>query len=281
MQNQADTSSPSTNQLGAAIKVAPSVTPQPQVPITPRRKVGGKTRTGESTKCNTPTATPASGNDELEEPDAGILSSYDSLEVRLDFLFRVLKTAPSHHLKEQHRTSPKADVAQRNTDTINPQVIRHHILRNEVFAVLSCRLHLPEKLITHSPKVDLAVQKLRKSVQADMFEAYVGALYSEIGMELTREWVEEIFTPLIEAAFQALESAEAISTPPLEVQAAFEALKPAGATSPLPLQVKDVSRKDGSRRKRWIHFQVKKRRAESWRKSRENLNRRLSVVLGI
>ncbi|KAK4700802.1 hypothetical protein P7C70_g5437, partial [Phenoliferia sp. Uapishka_3] len=48
-----------------------------------------------------------------------------------------------------------------------------------------------------------------------MFEAYVGGLHAELGLEDTRIWVDQIFTPLVEAAYKALTVPTPEEAPPI------------------------------------------------------------------
>uniref|UniRef100_A0A0W0FX36 Uncharacterized protein n=1 Tax=Moniliophthora roreri TaxID=221103 RepID=A0A0W0FX36_MONRR len=77
--------------------------------------------------------------------------------------------------------------------------VRAMIVNNQILAAISQRYKLPHRLSVH-PTQALA---LRESihVQADVFEAFVGGLYTDQGLEAVRPWLNALFRPYVKTAY--------------------------------------------------------------------------------
>jgi len=78
--------------------------------------------------------------------------------------------------------------------------IRSMIVGNFTLAEISLKYKLPDRLRLHPAQAIT----LRTSIhiQADVFEAFIGGLYLDQGLETVRAWIESLFSPYALAAYR-------------------------------------------------------------------------------
>jgi dsRNA-specific ribonuclease len=70
-------------------------------------------------------------------------------------------------------------------------VVRAELERNDYLAPISIEYGLPYKLRTLAANRDFILAQTK--VQADVFEAYVGAVYRQYGWQITHDWLVKVF----------------------------------------------------------------------------------------
>ncbi|KAI3616528.1 double-strand-specific pac1 ribonuclease [Moniliophthora roreri] len=115
--------------------------------------------------------------------------------------------------------------------------IRAMIVTNQTLATISQRYRLPHRLLVH-PAQALA---LRESihVQADVFEAFVGGLYTDQNLQVVRSWLDALFRPYVETAYDVVRTQYGlgpltISTAPSQSELSSSTSEPSASPSPSP-----------------------------------------------
>jgi len=80
--------------------------------------------------------------------------------------------------------------------------IRSLIVQNTNIATISTHYRLPADLRIHAAQA--VALRASTHVQADLFEAYVGGLFVEQGMDPVREWLFEVLRPYAEQAYETI-----------------------------------------------------------------------------
>lgn len=78
--------------------------------------------------------------------------------------------------------------------------MRSLVVGNATLADISVQYGLP-KFVRFHPAQALSL-RTSMHIQADVFEAYVGGLYKDQGLEVTREWLKALFTPYVKEAYR-------------------------------------------------------------------------------
>jgi ribonuclease-3 len=76
--------------------------------------------------------------------------------------------------------------------------LRDRIKRSDTLAEIAVAYGLHEMLWTQDPRL-----KALPQVQVDVFKAYVGGLFREEGMDIVKKWLDPLFRPLVDDAYQA------------------------------------------------------------------------------
>ncbi|KAH9059194.1 ribonuclease III domain-containing protein [Lactarius vividus] len=77
------------------------------------------------------------------------------------------------------------------------QKLRDRIKCGDALAEITVKYGLHESLRTQAPNL-----KASQSVRVDVFKAYVGGLFREQGMDIVKQWLDPLFGPLLDAAYQ-------------------------------------------------------------------------------
>ncbi|KAH7931159.1 ribonuclease III [Leucogyrophana mollusca] len=106
--------------------------------------------------------------------------------------------------------------------------IRALIVGNATLADISRRYRLPERLRLH-PAQAITLQA-SINIQADVFESYVGGLYTDQGLEVVNTWLKQLFKPYTTEAYHRIRSQHGL--PPVPV---LDPTPPTSSTlQPLP-----------------------------------------------
>ncbi|CDZ96934.1 ribonuclease iii [Phaffia rhodozyma] len=129
-------------------------------------------------------------------------------------------------------------------------LLKHSLVMNvPTLAYISNAYGLQKNLRAHGSQRDLS--RPTHSVVADLFEAYVGAVYLESGEAFTQRWLSEVFLPLMKVSYGLLKEHEAQTAPKMsEAGGADEA---SGTSDP-----NYVSRLEEwkTKRKRTVEYQI-------------------------
>jgi ribonuclease-3 len=88
--------------------------------------------------------------------------------------------------------------------------VRSLIISNPNLATVASQYRLVDKLRVNQSQV--VILRSSTSVQADVFEAYVGGLYLEQGIDVVKKWLHELFTPHAEAAYLKVREEHGLSS---------------------------------------------------------------------
>ncbi|KII94661.1 hypothetical protein PLICRDRAFT_187496 [Plicaturopsis crispa FD-325 SS-3] len=77
--------------------------------------------------------------------------------------------------------------------------IRAMMVGNTTLAEISLKYKLPNKLRLH-PAQSITL-RASNNVQADVFESYVGGLYTDQGLDVAKNWLSPLFRPYAKAAY--------------------------------------------------------------------------------
>ncbi|KDQ08243.1 hypothetical protein BOTBODRAFT_180013 [Botryobasidium botryosum FD-172 SS1] len=80
--------------------------------------------------------------------------------------------------------------------------IRSLIVQNTNIATISTHYRLPALLRMHAAQA--VALRASTHVQADLFEAYVGGLFVERGMDEVRDWLFDVLRPYAETAYESI-----------------------------------------------------------------------------
>ncbi|KAI9431498.1 ribonuclease III domain-containing protein [Lactarius indigo] len=75
--------------------------------------------------------------------------------------------------------------------------LRDRIKCGDALAAIAVQYGLHESLRIQAPNL-----KASQSVQVDVFKAYVGGLFREQGMDVVKQWLDPLFGPLLDVAYQ-------------------------------------------------------------------------------
>ncbi|KAJ7044842.1 ribonuclease III domain-containing protein [Mycena alexandri] len=90
--------------------------------------------------------------------------------------------------------------------------VRAMIVGNATLAEISVKYRLPEKLRLHPAQaVTLCAST---NVQADVFESFIGGLYTEQGLAAVAQWLNPLFRPYAKAAYAVVRAQHGL--PPVE-----------------------------------------------------------------
>ena len=91
-----------------------------------------------------------------------------------------------------------------STLTTQPQELRKALVCNETLAMLSARYGLHERL--EAAPEQLPALRSNPDVRADLFEAYIGALYDEHGADAADQFLSAVFEQLATVAYASLKA---------------------------------------------------------------------------
>ncbi|KAF9480724.1 ribonuclease III [Pholiota conissans] len=77
--------------------------------------------------------------------------------------------------------------------------IRAMIVGNPTLAEISVKYRLPDRLRLHPAQA--ITLRASTSIRADVFEAFIGGLYIEQGLEVVKRWINALFAPYALAAY--------------------------------------------------------------------------------
>ncbi|KAI9447222.1 ribonuclease III domain-containing protein [Lactarius psammicola] len=86
--------------------------------------------------------------------------------------------------------------------------LRDRIKCGAALAEISVKYGLHESLRTQAPSL-----KASQSVQVDVFKAYVGGIFREKGMDVVKHWLDPLFRPLLDVAYQEERRDHLVSVP--------------------------------------------------------------------
>lgn len=109
-------------------------------------------------------------------------------------------------------------------------IIRSMIVGNPTLAEISLKYRLPDRLRFHPAQT--ITLRTSTHIQADVFEAFIGGLFLDQGLEAVKVWIEPLFTPYADAAYQIVQQqhglpamppsfGDATSPPPSDLSAPF------------------------------------------------------------
>jgi len=90
--------------------------------------------------------------------------------------------------------------------------IRALLVGNLNLALISVMYKLPDHLITHPAQA--ITLRASPNIQADLFEAYVGGLYQDSGLEITKAWLHPLFKPFLSEAYRIIRVQHGLPYPP-------------------------------------------------------------------
>jgi ribonuclease-3 len=96
------------------------------------------------------------------------------------------------------------------------------IVGNPNLAEISLKYKLPDKLRLHPAQA--ITLRTSTHIQADVFEAFIGGLFLDQGFEAVKLWIEPLFTPYADAAYQIVRQQHGL--PPLPPSFIGDASKP-------------------------------------------------------
>jgi ribonuclease-3 len=108
--------------------------------------------------------------------------------------------------------------------------LRGLIVGNATLAEISLRYKLPSYLRQHAAQA--ITLRASPNIQADLFEAYVGGLYLDQGLDAVKQWLEPLFRPYAKAAYQAVREQHGL--PPLPTPASSPHPSPTSGHRQLP-----------------------------------------------
>ncbi|KAF8958470.1 ribonuclease III domain-containing protein [Flammula alnicola] len=94
--------------------------------------------------------------------------------------------------------------------------IRAMIVGNPTLAEISVRYRLPESLRLHPAQA--ITLRASTNIQADVFEAFIGGLYLDQGLEAVRKWINILFPPYAMAAYDIARQQHGLPPMPPSVQ---------------------------------------------------------------
>lgn len=108
--------------------------------------------------------------------------------------------------------------------------MRALVVGNSTLATIAVKYRLPEHLRLHiAQSVTL---KASTHVQADVFESYVGGLYKDQGLSITKGWLDKLFTPYVKEAYRIIREQHGL--PPAGVSNELQAVTGTGPKPPTP-----------------------------------------------
>jgi len=111
--------------------------------------------------------------------------------------------------------------------------IRSMIVGNPNLAEISLKYKLPDKLRLHPAQA--ITLRTSTHIQADVFEAFIGGLFLDQGFEAVKRWIEPLFTPYADAAYQIVRQQHGL--PPMPPSFMGGATKPPPSDLSAPSQI--------------------------------------------
>ncbi|KAF5393159.1 hypothetical protein D9757_001175 [Collybiopsis confluens] len=170
---------------------------------------------------------------ETTESELAPLPSFLSEEIRTQvFTHRSLYGRPNH-IFEDHPDDPSPDnerlehmgdtvlslvvtgmmIEMFPTLRVGPSTkIRAMVVSNPTLASIAVRYKLPDHLRLH-PAQALTL-KSSPHVQADLFEAYVGGIFKDQGLEVVQQWLVRLLRPYALAAYRIVRTQHGLSPDP-------------------------------------------------------------------
>lgn len=108
--------------------------------------------------------------------------------------------------------------------------VRAMIVGNATLAEISVRYKLPEQLRLHAAQA--VTLRASTNVQADVFESFIGGLYSEKGVEPVQIWLNALFRPYAEAAYAIVRAQHGLA--PVVPAVPVTCVSPTSSTSSAP-----------------------------------------------
>lgn len=90
--------------------------------------------------------------------------------------------------------------------------VRALVVGNPTLASISVRYQLPERLLMHPAQA--ITLKASTNIQADLFEAYIGGVYSDRGLQIIKPWLCPLFRPYIAEAYRHVRVQHGLSPDP-------------------------------------------------------------------
>ncbi|EJD01346.1 ribonuclease III [Fomitiporia mediterranea MF3/22] len=93
--------------------------------------------------------------------------------------------------------------------------VRSLVVGNATLADISVKYALPQKLRFH--RANASTNKISINIQGkfpDVFEAYVGGLYKDQGLEVVRRWLNPLFLPYVKEAYRVCRDQHGLPSPP-------------------------------------------------------------------
>ncbi|KAF7294259.1 RNase III domain-containing protein [Mycena chlorophos] len=137
---------------------------------------------------------PAAG---FEDKADDLSPDYERLEFIGDSVIQLAVTGLLHEMYPGLRVGPASK-------------LRSALVENASFAPISVQYGLPQRLLANP--VQAMVLKNTQSVQADIFEAFIGAFYLDQGFDVVRPWLSELFRPLAEYHYAIIRAQHGHST---------------------------------------------------------------------
>nr|GAT47679.1 predicted protein [Mycena chlorophos] len=173
---------------------------------------------------------PAAG---FEDKADDLSPDYERLEFIGDSVIQLAVTGLLHEMYPGLRVGPASK-------------LRSALVENASFAPISVHYGLPQRLLANP--VQAMVLKNTPSVQADIFEAFIGALYLDQGFDIVRPWLSKLFTPLAEyhCAIIRAQHGHSAASEPAEASGYLvllnQALQSQGIANNVEWKFKDVRR---------------------------------------
>ncbi|KAJ7755966.1 hypothetical protein B0H16DRAFT_1827977 [Mycena metata] len=90
--------------------------------------------------------------------------------------------------------------------------VRAMIVGNATLAEISRKYRLPEKLRLHPAQAETL--RASTNIQADLFESFIGGLYTKQGLVAVTQWLNPLFRPYARAAYAIVRAQHGL--PPVE-----------------------------------------------------------------
>jgi len=91
--------------------------------------------------------------------------------------------------------------------------IRALIVTNATLAEISLKYKLPNRLRFHPAQA--VTLRASTHIQADVLESFIGGLYDEQGLEVVKPWLDLLFKPYIQSAYQLVRTQHGLPALPI------------------------------------------------------------------
>ncbi|KIY52284.1 ribonuclease III, partial [Fistulina hepatica ATCC 64428] len=87
--------------------------------------------------------------------------------------------------------------------------MRALVVSNNNLASIAMKYKMPNSLRLH--RAQMLTLRASAHVQADLFEAFIGGLYTEQGLDIVRTWLSDLLRPYVQASYQRVRESHGLS----------------------------------------------------------------------
>lgn len=91
--------------------------------------------------------------------------------------------------------------------------VRAMIVGNATLAEISLKYQLPSRLRLHTAQA--IALRASPTIQADVFESFVGGLYDDQGLDPVKRWLDKLFRPYAKAAYEIVRQQHGVPAVPI------------------------------------------------------------------